>query len=70
MSFVIWQFCGDGKDEHISTDISRVLKGGQLGYGARSYFLLDFSTSLLNQCIVSIVLFECIGLLYWEAQST
>ena len=39
MSFVIiWKFSGDEKDERISTDFSRVLKDGQPGYGAISFF--------------------------------
>ena len=32
------------KDENTSTDFSQVLKDGQPEYGARSYFLLRFST--------------------------
>ena len=35
------------KDERTSTDFSRVMKDGQLGYAATSYFFLCFSKSLL-----------------------
>ena len=28
LSFVIWKFSGDQKDEHTFTDFSQVLKGG------------------------------------------
>ena len=40
LSFVIWKFSGNEKDERTSTDFSRVMKDGQLGYGATSYFSL------------------------------
>ena len=47
---VIRKFICDEKDEHTSTDFSRVLKGGRPGYGANPFFLLHFSTSSLKIC--------------------
>ena len=58
------------EDEHTYTDFSRVLKGGQPGYGYRSYFfLLHFSVSLLI-IIHGIMLFRMCRTLYWEAHPT
>ena len=37
-STVIWKISSDEKDAHTSTDFSRVLKDGWLGYVTRSYF--------------------------------